>query len=1095
MEKLKRYGMAVNLHRCIGCFACQVTCKAEYDIPFGTFRCRVETYRSGIFPNIQKFFLPRICNHCNNAPCIEACEEKALLKNQDGVVLINDELCTGCQLCFEKCPYTAIEVNSYTGKAEKCDFCYSRRVVKGKQPVCVESCMGKALVFGDLNNNKSDISKALKQKNVKVLNPVLGTNPSVFYLTNFETGNSPLGNFEVREQPRTSPAYISHTIEPGAQVSKTVYTSDAMCPSECGITVSVEDGIAKKIYGNPHALINNGAFCAKGASGLQLTYSPHRIKTPLMRTGKRGEDSWKEISWQEALNIIAKKMIAIKKIFGPEAVFFDGGDVTDREAYERLFHAFGTPNIYHHGSICDPNRRWGQGIMMGDERPLPDIQRPILMRDQNKGLSLKRTHDAKLVLNIGANPFVATRFNYMSGGIPAARQENGCTYIVVDPAHTNSAAHADIWTPIRPGTDAALLAAMLHFIIHKDSTAEPSRKYIDHNFLKDYTIGWKDFKDAFLTHSRKRDPSNNLCYFTPEWAEEKTGIPKGNIEKLAHLFGSTKPAAIEIGMHGTAHHTNGDVTSILMTALCLVTGNIDRPGGLVFIDTQKVKKGEHTTGKEFLEKNITREISGKETLGRISELHKDLFGDYPTAWKGVLADLPQKIQKGITIKHGPFRGYSYPVKGLITRAGNPVISAGNTQNWTGALTARDEQGTYLLDLMVFIDTHISVTGKYADIVLPEAGFLERMGLSDVYTMSPEVAIRDQVIRPLHKSRTPFEIMVSLSEALIKNGDTDIKPEDFRKRYNNEEDFINEILSDAPGFYNLGDPLPYPGIQEGALIRGTPDNPSAMIDGVVVKEGEQLTVDWLRKHNGVAVWPASYYRYKRGDGSASGVYPKTNSKKFEFFFSYLENLRKKFRIDLPTTFYWSDPKWNPQNLSYREMKKEYPFQLIRGRVHHAMTMTTVCPYLSETETECMKPLNDNLTYNLPADRIHPEKFSFPEKRTLNLLAGSVSIPVLAFNREDGERLGITTGCVVSLENPLKKFIRGKVVLTEEVMPGVIKTAFGPGGQRASGMGFMNTTSSYTPNINELFDPDNLSPFTGMPGFGDIMVKVIKVKSEK
>jgi anaerobic selenocysteine-containing dehydrogenase len=139
---------------------------------------------------------------------------------------------------------------------------------------------------------------------------------------------------------------------------------------------------------------------------------------------------------------------------------------------------------------------------------------------------------------------------------------------------------------------------------------------------------------------------------------------------------------------------------------------------------------------------------------------------------------------------------------------------------------------------------------------------------------------------------------------------------------------------------------------------------------------------------------------------------------------------------------------------------------------------------------MRLFNNDLTYTLPAERIHPEKFSFPEKKTITLQAGSVSIPVFAFNREDGERLGITTGCIVRLENPLNNSIRGKVILTEEVMPGVIKTAFGPGGQSASGMGFMNTTSDYTPNINELFDPENLSPFTGMPGFGDIMVRVIK-----
>ncbi|MDZ4383798.1 MAG: 4Fe-4S dicluster domain-containing protein, partial [Thermodesulfovibrionia bacterium] len=80
--------MLINLDRCIGCYACQVTCKAEYDIPFGTFRCRVETYRSGRYPHVRKFFLPRLCNHCDNAPCIESCEENALFKNQDGVVII-----------------------------------------------------------------------------------------------------------------------------------------------------------------------------------------------------------------------------------------------------------------------------------------------------------------------------------------------------------------------------------------------------------------------------------------------------------------------------------------------------------------------------------------------------------------------------------------------------------------------------------------------------------------------------------------------------------------------------------------------------------------------------------------------------------------------------------------------------------------------------------------------------------------------------------------------------------------------------------------------------------------------------------------------
>ncbi|NIO84492.1 MAG: hypothetical protein GTN53_28625, partial [Candidatus Aminicenantes bacterium] len=79
--------------------------------------------------------------HCENAPCIEACEEKALFKNQDGVVLLNHGTCTSCQMCYDKCPYNAIETSHFTGQAEKCDFCYDRRIMKGLPPVCVQSCM------------------------------------------------------------------------------------------------------------------------------------------------------------------------------------------------------------------------------------------------------------------------------------------------------------------------------------------------------------------------------------------------------------------------------------------------------------------------------------------------------------------------------------------------------------------------------------------------------------------------------------------------------------------------------------------------------------------------------------------------------------------------------------------------------------------------------------------------------------------------------------------------------------------------------------------------------------------------------------------
>lgn len=118
--------MLIDLNKCIGCHACQVTCKAEHDIPFGTFRCSIETFQSGHFPDIKKFFVPRLCNQCDNPPCIECCEEKdAIMKTPEGVVVINHNRCPEhqeCKKCYEFCPYDAIDIHPLTGKPEKCDF-------------------------------------------------------------------------------------------------------------------------------------------------------------------------------------------------------------------------------------------------------------------------------------------------------------------------------------------------------------------------------------------------------------------------------------------------------------------------------------------------------------------------------------------------------------------------------------------------------------------------------------------------------------------------------------------------------------------------------------------------------------------------------------------------------------------------------------------------------------------------------------------------------------------------------------------------------------------------------------------------------------
>jgi anaerobic selenocysteine-containing dehydrogenase len=144
---------------------------------------------------------------------------------------------------------------------------------------------------------------------------------------------------------------------------------------------------------------------------------------------------------------------------------------------------------------------------------------------------------------------------------------------------------------------------------------------------------------------------------------------------------------------------------------------------------------------------------------------------------------------------------------------------------------------------------------------------------------------------------------------------------------------------------------------------------------------------------------------------------------------------------------------------------------------------------------MEPLNNTFHYSAPETDEAPVTAGIAASRETTFKEGSLSIPVMAINRSDGEMLRLKTGDVIILENPLKKRITGKAFLTEEIRPGVIKVPFGPGGQKASGLGFNNNTAEYTPNINELHDPENFNRLTGTPGFGDIMVKVIKAESHQ
>lgn len=1064
-----KYGMIIDLDKCIGCYACQVSCQKEHNLSLKAERMKLHVQEIGAYPNLKRIFIPELCNHCENPICTEVCSKNALYLTEEGIVKYDKKKCIQCFACLKACKTGAIGYQDEFDLLNKCDFCFER-LHQGLQPACVQNCMGKALHFGVLNNEESKVMQILKENRnyLYVQKRLISNLPKVIYIQRGENLCDSLTKLDLSSYNFQFNSSEFVQIE---QTSKQKYinTVDLMCPAECSISVLVEDGKAKKICGNPRSFNNQGTICAKGLAGLELVYSPQRIKTPLVRVGERGSGKWKEVSWEFALSKIAKKLLDIKKRYGAESVILDCGDLTDSEPYMMLFHAFGTPNTYTHSAICDTNRRWGSKLLMGDERPLPDMQRPLLLRDPNNIMYKRWKHDIKLLISVGANPLVATRFNYMSRGIPEAQVTNQMYYVVVDPAFTNSAAKANLWLPITPGTDAELLACILCFILVHDNPESKTFSYIDYFFIKNYTEGWEKFKQDFLNQSRLQDKTNGFLYFSPEWGEEKTGIEQSKITYLAHLMGITKPAAIEIGMHGVAHHLAGDITSVLANVICAITGNIDVPGGLVF--TGAVKPILNLLSRTINSAPIiSRTINGKKKYGDYRELHKDLYGDFPDAWKGTISTIPSNIHNDIILKRGAFEGYTYPIKAFINRTGNPVYTGGNTEEWINVFKA-DRDGEQLLELIVHIDTHINETGKFADFILPECSYLEKMGLSDQYTINPEISLRERVIMPQYESKSPFWIMQNLAAALITAGDEDIDQSKFNC-YQSEEDLLNTQLRSCPGLRNIGQPIPYSQYPEGALIEGIPENPNVYFEGELIHKGEPLTVEWLRKNNGVATWPVGYYRYRLCKESKPSRYlPMTNSGKFEFDFRYVMELSEKVDYHERAAFIWKE-----NNSQFTErLKKQYPFYLITGRTHQTGTMTQFCSSLSKLETEANRKLND-------------------AHSTAECEKNTIAIPVFLLNVEDAKELGICTGDKIRVENVNGKHLMGKAFLSFGIKSGVIKTTFGSGGRKASAKAFMET-ASYTPNINMLYDSNNINKVTGMPSFGDIMVRIVKEETKE
>lgn len=197
-KRRKQYGMVIDVRRCIGCHACTVACKSEFDVALGRNRSWVEYVEKGSYPNVGRSFLPRLCNHCSEPSCVYVCPTNATYKRkQDGIVVVDQGLCIGCKYCIQACPYDARYQDPNTGWIDKCDFCI-HRVSQGIEPSCVNTCVGGARIFGDLGDPESEVSKLIAENRVTVLRDEMGTFPNVYYIAADHTDEVDARRPEVR---------------------------------------------------------------------------------------------------------------------------------------------------------------------------------------------------------------------------------------------------------------------------------------------------------------------------------------------------------------------------------------------------------------------------------------------------------------------------------------------------------------------------------------------------------------------------------------------------------------------------------------------------------------------------------------------------------------------------------------------------------------------------------------------------------------------------------------------------------------------------------------------------------------------------------
>jgi thiosulfate reductase / polysulfide reductase chain A len=493
-----------------------------------------------------------------------------------------------------------------------------------------------------------------------------------------------------------------------APEEKWISTSCLNCSARCAIRVRVLNGKAVKITGNPLSSVADGKICPRGHLGLQVLYDPGRIHLPLKRTNKEKgraiDPKWTRLSWEEAIDEVTHRLKSLRDRAQPHKLLLFSGlnSMSSEDLIFRFANAFGTPNLIFGNGLDGETEKSGRWMADGHYR--------------STAYDLDHTN---YVLAFGAQMLESSlplsRFLRKWGKL-RREKSNRSKIVVISPRYSVTAAKADEWIPIRPGTDAALAMAIAHVIL--------SDKLYDSNFISHWTTGFDLYKKLILHQ------------YSPSVVSTVTGIPSETIQRIAREFAQTQPA-IALGGKESLNWPEGSYTSYAIFCLNALAGSIDGPGGVIYQEHPKYQEM-----PPLVEDDIARKGKAQPCL--------DLRGttQFPAA-QVVTNQIPESL-----LADAP-----YPIELAIGFNSNFNMLAPGSERWDQALRK--------IPYSVHISPFISEMALYSDLLLPSATFLEEWG----YDHSPagaglaEVRLKQPVVNPLGETQAISDILFHLSKNL------------------------------------------------------------------------------------------------------------------------------------------------------------------------------------------------------------------------------------------------------------------------------------------------------------------------------------------